>query len=424
MNLVGEYGAMQAGIGVWHRKETVGASVPPVPAHFRRNRIVRAVLARGFAFLVAIFAAATSAGAHNLAYSVAHLSIERDGHYRLEIYCHTTALIMGLPQGFLNDAQAEQFLSMKDERLARLVARTGAELAQTVSIGINGRPIETPAPDFPSPASLRHDASFDSFNAQPSEPIVFRGRLDAFARTIDVAIPGVFGNTLLTFRGVDGRTLTRTLSPDVLSDSFEVAGVLPGFAAAMADTLRMIGQFVWLGVTHIFPWGLDHMLFVISLAIFSWSIRPLLLQISAFTLAHSLTLCLAAFGVVYAPAALVEPLIAASIAVVAIANIVWKQLVQFRSAAVFGFGLLHGLGFASALGDAGLPPGGEALALLGFNAGIEIGQLLVVAAAFAVVGWARDHALYRQRVVYPVSLTVAAIAVVWTVERTLTSLST
>jgi hypothetical protein len=113
--------------------------------------------------------------------------------------------------------------------------------------------------------------------------------------------------------------------------------------------------------------------------------RPLLTQVSLFTLAHTITLALAALGYVVVPGSIVEPLIAASIVYVAVENIFMKNLSPWRPFVVFGFGLLHGLGFASVLAEFGLPESAFVPALIGFNVGVEIGQLSVIAVMFLCV---------------------------------------
>jgi hypothetical protein len=177
-------------------------------------------------------------------------------------------------------------------------------------------------------------------------------------------------------------------------------------------------RYVGVGFDHIVPKGLDHILFVLGLFFLSPALRALLWQVSAFTLAHTLTLALSALGYVSVPAAIVEPLIAATIAYVAVENIFAHKLHAWRLVIVLGFGLLHGLGFASVLSEFRLPQGGFIAALIGFNVGVEVGQLAVIAGAFVLVGmWFRRKAWYRARVAIPASAAIAAIGAFWFVER-------
>ena len=146
---------------------------------------------------------------------------------------------------------------------------------------------------------------------------------------------------------------------------------------------------------------------------------PLVWQVSAFTVAHAVTLSLAVFDVVSLPARVVEPLIALSIVYVAVENLLTERLTPWRPATVFLFGLLHGLGFAGVLRELGLPAEERWLGLLTFNAGIEVGQLAVIGVAFAAVGWCRRRPWYRRRVTIPASALIAAIGLLWTLERAL-----
>jgi hypothetical protein len=125
------------------------------------------------------------------------------------------------------------------------------------------------------------------------------------------------------------------------------------------------------------------------------------------------------YGVVSLPSRVVEPLIALSIAYVAIENLVTSQIRPWRLALVFGFGLLHGLGFAGVLANLGLPREEFLTALLSFNVGVEAGQLTVIALAAAAVLWSRDRAWYRRAIVTPASLAIAGTGLYWTIVRIL-----
>lgn len=203
------------------------------------------------------------------------------------------------------------------------------------------------------------------------------------------------------------------LEPGVESAPFALAaGIAPP-----PSTARVVRQYLALGFTHIVPKGLDHILFVLGLFLLAVRWRPLLAQITAFTVAHTITLGLGIAGVVGLSPRLVEPLIALSIVWVAIENVVRARLRPSRVALVFAFGLLHGLGFAGVLRELGVPAGAFAAALVSFNVGVELGQLAVVAGAALLVGPFRDRPWYRSRVVVPASLAIAATGLWWAVER-------
>lgn len=221
-------------------------------------------------------------------------------------------------------------------------------------------------------------------------------------------------------------------------------GLISGGTSSPAIALEGGGQatgwqaftsYIPVGFDHILPKGLDHILFVLGLFFLSVHLRPLIWQVTAFTLAHTVTLALGALGLVTVPGSIVEPLIAASIVYVAIENIFARGLTKWRPAVIFGFGLLHGLGFASVLGDFGLPEDQFIPALIGFNVGVELGQLTVIALAFALL-WLGVLAARRAALTgveelvteYPVmfraisvtgSLIIALIGIYWVIERTL-----
>lgn len=186
------------------------------------------------------------------------------------------------------------------------------------------------------------------------------------------------------------------------------------------------GLYVTIGIGHILPDGADHILFVLAIFLASTRLRALVIQISAFTVAHTVTLALAASGFITPSASVVEPLIALTIAYVAVENLVFKDMTRWRPIVVFGFGLIHGLGFAGFFGELGLPSGQFWSALLGFNVGVEIGQLAIIAIA-AVLGSVLRRALhdpagnkrYRQAVVRPASLLIGITGLWWLFVRVL-----
>lgn len=178
--------------------------------------------------------------------------------------------------------------------------------------------------------------------------------------------------------------------------------------------------YIKLGFTHILPLGFDHILFIVSLYILEPRLKPVLWQATAFTVAHSITLGLAMYGIIKPPGSVVEPIIALSILFVALENILTTKLSPWRLAIVFGFGLIHGMGFASALTGLGLPQKDYFGSLISFNVGVELGQVSIILLCWGLVGrWAAGQAWYRARVVVPVSVVVGLVAAYWTVERLL-----
>jgi hypothetical protein len=158
---------------------------------------------------------------------------------------------------------------------------------------------------------------------------------------------------------------------------------------------------------------------VLGLFLLAPRLKPLLIQVTAFTIAHSITLGLCMADIVHLNSRVVETTIAASIAFVAIENICYKELKPWRWMVVFCFGLIHGLGFASALKELGLPKGNFFAALISFNVGVELGQLTVIAAAAALTVWFWAKPWYRKAIVIPGSAIIAAIGLFWAGQRAL-----
>jgi hypothetical protein len=181
---------------------------------------------------------------------------------------------------------------------------------------------------------------------------------------------------------------------------------------------EVFSEYIWQGFQHIIPLGLDHILFIACVFFGNTDLKQIVLQASMFTLAHSVTLALAMYQVIAPPAFIIEPLIAFSIVLLAIENIRARKPQPWRLALVFLFGLVHGMGFAGALSELGLPEYAFAKALIAFNIGVELGQLSVIALlyvglamAFAKKDW------YRKVVVLPASLLIALVASYWTIQR-------
>jgi hypothetical protein len=171
------------------------------------------------------------------------------------------------------------------------------------------------------------------------------------------------------------------------------------------------------GFEHILPEGLDHILFVLGLFLLCRAWKPILIQVTTFTVAHTITLALATLGYVSIAPRIVEPIIAASIAVVALENIFRPTYGKFRLLLVFVFGLIHGLGFAQKLLDERIPSGSIVSSLLGFNIGVEFGQLAVIGLAVAATFWIKDEEKYRRWVVIPASAAIALAGLFWAYQR-------
>ncbi len=175
--------------------------------------------------------------------------------------------------------------------------------------------------------------------------------------------------------------------------------------------------FIKSGFEHIIPKGYDHILFVLGLFFSFLNFRSLLLQVTAFTIAHSITLMLAGLGLIHIPGSIVEPLIALSIIWIAIENCVLKKPSKWRTLVVFSFGLLHGLGFAAVLSQYGLPKDNFISLLLAFNIGVEIGQLSILIIAFILVKLILKQSAKIEKIRIPASIIIGLIGVFWFIER-------
>ncbi len=202
----------------------------------------------------------------------------------------------------------------------------------------------------------------------------------------------------------------------------------PGFEVeATPSVLSEAGRFLCLGMEHIFT-GWDHLAFLLGLLLLGGSLSQLAGIVSSFTLAHSVTLALAALGVVTIPSSIVEPAIAASVVAVAAENL-WAlrsggaasarvaEAVRRRWRLTFCFGLVHGFGFASALQELALPRAALAAGLVSFNLGVELGQLLVILATVPLLRLSRRHTLARVRAAPALSWALAGLGVLWLGER-------
>lgn len=251
----------------------------------------------------------------------------------------------------------------------------------------------------------------DTFLARPST-VRLKAQLPPGATTLQLGWAPELGPLVIRQTGVE-TPYAGFLPNGGLSDPISISDGLDQTA------LQAFTSYISVGFDHIVPKGLDHILFVLGLFFLSLHLRPLLWQVTAFTLAHTVTLALGALDIIRISPDIVEPLIAASIVYVGIENLVARKLHPWRPIIVFCFGLLHGLGFASVLSDFGLGASHFVPKLIGFNVGVEIGQLAVIAAAFLTLAILfGGHDWWHRRIAAPVSVVIAVIAAFWVLERT------
>ena len=324
--------------------------------------------------------------------------------------------------------EQKEFLTYTDAQREELLKQTRAFVATYLEFTLE--PIGRIQPDF----------TYD-FVAETGKPlmkmddaVVARGRwktkIPAGVTGWKVrSLPGHKVATVFT-NSVDGKDHPRfmVMFPGESSFTFDLTGLAakpptgptPGSvgthstdSGAWSTFLSYLKQ----GFEHILPEGLDHILFVLGLFLLCRAWKPILIQVTIFTTAHTITLALATLGYVSADQRIVEAVIAASITIVALENIFRPTYGKFRLLMVFGFGLIHGLGFAQRLIDERIPEGSLGSALLGFNVGVELGQLAIIGLAVAATFWLKDEEKYRRWVVIPASALIALAGIIWAIER-------
>jgi hydrogenase/urease accessory protein HupE len=324
--------------------------------------------------------------------------------------------------------EQKEFLTYTDAQREELLKQTRAFVATYLEFTLE--PIGRVQPDF----------TYD-FVAETGKPlmkmddaVVARGRwktkIPAGVTGWKVrSLPGHKVATVFT-NSVDGKEHPRfmVMFPGESSFTFDLTGLTakpptgptPG-SVGTHDTDRGTGttflSYLQQGFEHILPEGLDHILFVLGLFLLCRAWKPILIQVTTFTAAHTITLAVATLGYVSVDPKIVEPIIAASIAIVALENIFRPTYGKFRLLLVFIFGLIHGLGFAQRLIDERIPSGSLISALLGFNVGVELGQLAVIGLAVAATFWIKDEAKYRRWVVIPASALIALAGIAWAYQR-------
>ncbi|MBL8222067.1 MAG: HupE/UreJ family protein [Bryobacterales bacterium] len=343
-------------------------------------------------FLLAL----TALDAHELGATRVSASFQPDMTYRIEIATDASSLASKLRRSAVEITDLAQLRSILTDFEPQFRRRVKLEF-DTAEV--------RPALSFSLTPAINKDSAILA-------TILLTGPIPSHARHFTWSYGWTFTPYSLTIRTA-ANPVVEWLEGGQRSKPFAL-----GTRSTPEPRLTIVWRYLKLGFTHIFPHGLDHMLFVLGIFLLSRRLSVVLWQVSAFTLAHSITLALSLYGIVTVPPSIVEPLIALSIAYVAIENIFLTELKSWRVALVFAFGLLHGMGFAGALQEIGLPRTEFLTALITFNAGVEAGQLAVIAAAFLILGWFSSiQTWYRSRIVVPISAGIACTAVYWTIER-------
>jgi hypothetical protein len=363
-------------------------------------------------FVLAWLLLVSAASAHEIRPAIIDVRLASDGAVSAAIRLNLEARLAGIATTHKDteeSASAPQYRTYRrlgPEPLRALFDDEADAFIADIDLIIDGEPLalqlqSVSIPDVGDPALAR-----DSI-------VTLQGQLPNNAQTLTWRGHERLGASVLRIDDAEGAPLySEYLQAGDISADIDVGDLAP------VSISTVFAQYVAVGFAHIVPKGIDHILFVIGLYLLSPAWRPLLWQISAFTLAHTLTLAMSMLGWVALPASIVEPLIAASIVYVAVENIFQQRLTRFRPVLVFVFGLIHGLGFASVLSDIGLTASHFATGLIAFNIGVELGQLSVI--AFCVLGvgiWFGRQPWYRSVIVIPSSLVIACIGAFWLIER-------
>lgn len=324
--------------------------------------------------------AASSVAAHEVLPTIGDMEAV-DGRLTFSLEGNFESLVAGIDLDGLEDTenapQAETYDALRAQDPAAFEAAFRSywpTMAEDITVLVNGEeaPLTLDAVMVPEVGDVE---------VVRQSTVRFSAPLPEDAATMQIEWPAEYGVLVLRQMGVEGGW------DGYLSGGGLTEEVLLGGGNEMTGWEAFF-RFIPVGVEHIVPLGLDHILFVLGLFFLAARIRPLLWQVTAFTAAHTVTLALATLGIVNIPDEymwIVESIIAASIVYIAVENIFTDGLNPWRPAIIFGFGLLHGLGFASVLTAYGLPDGAVIPALLGFNIGVELGQLLCIAVAFIIV---------------------------------------
>jgi len=355
----------------------------------------------------------------------ANVQIHADGSFRVTANFDLLAFALNDIPARVDDASMNQLMDGPSDELKQNLDDASRRMLHGFNLRCDQKSdvLRAETIHFPTVEDVHHWRDTAGVRRLPViQQAVLEGHLPTSTQSISVRFPEVMNTIVLSVERPGEEPYSEPLEAGRFSSTLPVKfqQAIPTVAMAQATEpthLQAAAKYLALGFTHIVPQGPDHILFVLGLFLLSTKLRPLLWQITAFTVAHSITLGLAMYGVLRLPAAIVEPLIALSIAFVAVENLFTTDLKPWRPFVVFGFGLVHGLGFAGVLTEMGLPRSQFATALVSFNVGVELGQLAVIAAAFAVVGWWRRRTWYRGAIVLPASTAIAAVALFWTIQR-------
>ena len=362
---------------------------------------------------VVLLALSTLSTAHEIRPAIIDLTLNENGTYSIDIQTSVETYLAGIGPDVTdtNDApqaaEYDRYRAMSEQELMPVFKAFAPDLISGIQFQADGLDINLAEPNLTLTSEPDLELAREAV-------ITFTGTLPTGSSSLGWQWDEQFGESALRVSTATGEEIyTEYLQPGVPAGPFDITG------AVKQSGFSIFANYIVIGFEHILPKGLDHILFVVGLFLLSSKLKPLIWQVSSFTLAHTVTLALGMLGIVTIPAAIVEPLIALSIVYVCVENLWSRNLSKWRPAVIFGFGLLHGLGFASVLTEIGLSPNHFITGLIGFNIGVELGQLTVIALCFLAVGvWFRNKAWYRSYITNPASIAIALMAGWWVFERT------
>ncbi len=380
-------------------------------------RLLSQILSGIILLVVALLAPFSSAHGHEIRPTIANLNLTDTG-YELDILLNLEAIMAEIGTEHAdtdlsdNATRYNTLRALSSDALGAEFAAFQDQLLSSISVSDSaGNRIEHRVKEIAIPETGNLEVARDS-------RILLEPSLPDGMKEIVWSWPASYGDSIVRVNQKNGEVNDDDYS--AFLSGGEKSAPIPLSGELTLTSKEVVLNYLNIGFTHIIPKGLDHILFVVGLFLLGAALRPLLIQITSFTLAHTLTLALATTGAINLSPSIVEPLIAASIVYVAVENIISDRLQKWRPLVVFCFGLLHGLGFAGVLSEIGIASGFFVTALIAFNVGVELGQLAVILICFLAVGfWFRHKPWYRGRITVPASIVIALIGLYWFVERVL-----
>lgn len=350
--------------------------------------------------------------------ALVEISTYTTGKVEIEIRASIEALLTGINAQYKNTKDApnaeeyDQLRALPGDELGQSFAPFQAQWLASISLTADAKTLPLSITDIHIPEA--------GYTQVPRiSTITLSGELDRSYRHLQWFYPEKFGDNAVRVRQVDEANHKwhwsewQWLRKNAASEPFSLEALF-----TQRSMHEVVLSYISIGFDHIIPKGMDHILFILGIFLLSAHWRPLLGQVTMFTVAHTITLGLSMNGLINLPAHIVEPLIALSIAYIGIENIFAHRLRSSRLLLVFIFGLLHGMGFAGVLLDFGMPENAFATALISFNIGVELGQIAVITLAFILTRlWIRSDEHFFRYVTVPASALIAVTGLYWTLER-------